>query len=159
MSSSDRTARREESGFALLITVLIMVLLVSLGFASMNLVQRDQQIAGFQNRKRVALNAAEAGVSVTMQTLASNGSPSIPSSQLGDSALYPQGRPSFQSDTTVAEPVKDLGSGILSGMGLGIGQNNSNQFQVHYWRLNVQGDGPGGTVARVEVVTGSLQAN
>jgi hypothetical protein len=159
MSSSNRTARREESGFALLITVLIMVMLVSLGFASMNLVQRDQQIAGFQNRKRVALNAAEAGVSVAMQTLASNGSPSIPSSQLGDSALYPQGRPSFQSDTTVAEPVKDLGSGILSGMGLGIGQNNSNQFQVQYWRLNVQGDGPGGTVARVEVVTGSLQAN
>lgn len=159
MSSSDRRCRRDEGGFALLITVLVLLLLVSLGFASMNMVQTDQQVAGFQNRKRVALNAAEAGVSVAMELLASNGVPTIPTSQLGDSTLYPKGRPSFRADTTVAEPIKDLGTGLLSQMGLGIGQNNSNQFQVQYWRLSVQGDGPRGSVARVEVVTGSLQAN
>jgi hypothetical protein len=159
MSSSNCSARRDEGGFALLITVLVLLLLVSVGFASMNLVQRDRQVAGFQNRKRVALNAAEAGVSVAMETLASNGTPTIPASQLGDTALYPHGQPSFRSDPTIAEPIKDLGTGLLSGMGLGIGQNNTNQFQVQYWRLNIQGDGPGGTVARVEVVTGSLQAN
>jgi len=159
MSCSRRSSRREQGGFALLITVLVLLLLVSLGFASMTIVQRDQQVAGFQNRKRIALNAAEAGVSVAMEKLASDGTPTIPASLLGDTSLYPHGRPAFRADPAVAEPVKDLGTGILSGMGLGIGQNNSNQFQVQYWRVNVQGDGPGGTVARLEVVTGSLQAN
>jgi hypothetical protein len=159
MSSSDRRGRRDEGGFALLITVLVLLLLVSLGFASMNLVQIDQQVAGFQNRKRVALNAAEAGISVAMERLASDGVPTIPNALLGDSTLYPQGRPSFRADTTVVDPIQDLGTAMLSGMGLGIGQNNTNPFQVQFWRLNVQGDGPGGTVARVEVVTGSLQAN
>ncbi len=159
MSSFDRRSRRDEGGFALLITVLVLLLLVSLGFASMNLVKSDQQVAGFQNRKRVALNAAEAGVSVAIERLASDGVPTIATSSLGDTTLYPYGRPSFRADPTVAEPIKDMGIGILSGMGLGIGQNNVGQFQVQYWRLNVQGDGPGGTVARVEVVTGSLQAN
>jgi hypothetical protein len=159
MSSSKRSARREQGGFALLITVLVLLLLVSLGFASMNLVRTDQQVAGFQNRKRVAMNAAEAGVSVTIETLASNGTPTIVTSTLGDTALYPHGRPSFRSDPTIPEPVADLGTGTLQNMGLGIGQNNSNQFNVQYWRLNVQGQGPGGTIARLEVVTGSLQAN
>ncbi len=159
MSSSKRSVHLRQGGFALLLTVLIMILLVSLGFASLNLVQSDQQIAGFQNRKRISFNAAEAGVAVAMETLASNGTPTIPASQLGDSSIYPHGQPTFRADPTVGTPIEKLGTGALAGMGLGIGQNNSSQFSVQYWRVNVQGEGPGGTVTRLEVVTGALEVN
>lgn len=150
---------RRQGGFALLLTIVTMLLLLSLGFASLNLVERDQQVAGFQNRKRIALNAAEAGLAVMIETLASTGTPTVPITLLGDSSTYPHGQPSFRADTTVATPGEKLGTALLKGMGLGIGQNNANQFQVQYWRLNVQGEGAGGTVARIEVVTGTLLAN
>jgi Tfp pilus assembly protein PilX len=138
---------------------MVLLLLASLGLASLNVVQSDQQVAGFQNRKRVALNAAEAGISVAMETLASNGLPTVPTTPLADTTLYSHGQPSYRADPTVAPPLLKLGTGTIGGMGLGIGQNNSNQFQVQYWRINVQGNGPGGTVAHLEVVTGALQAN
>jgi hypothetical protein len=159
MNASKRSDHCRQGGFALLLTVLILMLLISLGFASLNIVQSDQQIAGFQNRKRIALNAAEAGVAVAMETLASNGTPTVPLTQIGDSTLYPHGLPTFRADPTVAIPIEKVGTGNLSGMGIEIGQNNSNQFSVQYWRVIVQGEGPGGTVARLEVVTGALEVN
>jgi len=159
MRSHESTDSHSQSGFALLVTVLIMLLLASLGLASLNVVQSDQQVAGFQNRKRVALNAAEAGVSVAIESLASNGTPSLAATPLADTTLYSHGQPSFRADPAVADPLLKLGTGTLGNMGLGIGQNNSNQYQVQFWRINVEGNGPGGTSARLEVVTGALQAN
>jgi hypothetical protein len=159
MRAQEGARSNGRSGFAMLVTVLVMLLLASLGLASLNVVRSDQQVAGFQNRKRVALNAAEAGVSVAISNLSANGIPSLANTPLADTTLYSHGQPSFQTDPAVTDPLLMLGTGTLGNMGLGIGQNNSNQFQVQFWRINVEGNGPGGTRARLEVVTGALQAN
>ena len=53
---------RREGGSALIVTVLLLVLLAVIGLAALDTVTRDQQVAGFQNRSRLALYAAEAGV-------------------------------------------------------------------------------------------------
>jgi Tfp pilus assembly protein PilX len=150
---------RGEGGFALLLTVMVLLLLVSLGFASMNVVETDQQVAGYQNRKKLALHAAEAGVAKAMETLRTTGTPSVPTTQLGDSTLYPHGRPTFRLDTSVADPIEVIGTANLGGMNLAVGQNGSAQFQVQFWRVHVEGQAPGGTVSRLEVVTGSLLTN
>ena len=54
--------RRHEAGAALLIAMLLLAMLGVIGLASMETVTRDRQVAGFQNRGRAALYAAEAGV-------------------------------------------------------------------------------------------------
>ncbi|MBW2397171.1 MAG: hypothetical protein JRG95_23220, partial [Deltaproteobacteria bacterium] len=54
--------RRRESGAAMFIAVLMLVLMGWMGMAAMNTVTRDNQIAGFQNRNQNAFFAAEAGV-------------------------------------------------------------------------------------------------
>ena len=71
-----RTRRREESGFALLMTVLILLMLTTLGLMSMNVVQSDQQVSNVLNRKKLALHAADAGVSRALETCLLYTSPS-----------------------------------------------------------------------------------
>ena len=155
----DRRRSHAEGGFALLVTVLVLLLLISLGFASMNVVERDQQVAGYQNRKKLALHAAEAGVAKAMETIRTTGTPSVPVTQLGDASMYPHGRPAFRLDPTAANPNEVIGTAGLGGMNLAVGQNGSTSFQVQFWRIRIQGEAPGGTVSRIEVVTGSLLAN
>lgn len=153
------TSRKGEEGLALLATVLLLLMLTSLGMASLNVVERDQQVAGHMNRKAIALHAADAAVAKALETLQATGTPSVPDTTLGDAALHPHGQPSFRLDPTVADPIEDIGVGNVGGMNLQIGSNAASQFQVQYWNLRVQGEAPGGTIARVQVVTGSLVAN
>ena len=61
--SPNRRDPRRESGAALLVAVLLLAMLGVIGLASMETVTRDRQVAGFQNRARASLYAAEAGVS------------------------------------------------------------------------------------------------
>jgi type II secretory pathway pseudopilin PulG len=154
-----REQNRRERGFTLLLTVLTLLLLTSLGFAALNVVQTDQQVAGYLNRKRVALNAADAAVSRALETLQSNGTPTIPTTTLGDGGAFPYGQPTYGVDTTAATPVESLGVGGISGMNIRVGQNGAVQFQMQYWRVRVQGEAPGGTVSRLEFVAGNLVAN
>ena len=120
---------------------------------------RDQQVAGYLNRKKVALYAAEAGVAEALEGLRNSLEPSVTQTSLGDSSLYPYGRPSYREDPTVTDAIENIGVGGMSGMNLAIGQGGAPTFQVSYWRVNVQGDAPGGSVARLEVEAGSLFSN
>ena len=158
-SATHSRRRREEGGFALLVTVLVLLLLLSLGFASLNVVETDQQVAGYQNRKKLALHAAEAGVAKALETLRTTGTPTVTITQLGDTTIYPHGRPSYRLDPSVADPVEVIGAAGLGGMNLALGQNGASQFQVQYWRIHVEGRAPGDTFSRLEVVTGSLLSN
>ena len=79
--------------------------------------------------------------------------------QYDESTIYPHGRPSYRPDPTVADAVENIGVGGLSGMNLAIGQGGSPTFQLSYWRVNVQGNAPGGSVARLEIEAGALFAN
>ena len=166
MSQSSRSARmpsparRSEAGIALLASVLLLLMLASIGLASLNVVERDQQVAGYLNRKAVALHAADAGVAKALETMDATGTPTVPATSLGDASLYPHGQPSYRTDPQSADPVEDVGTGNLSGMGLGGGQGGGQAaFQIRYWKIRVQGEAPGGSIARVEVLTGSLVAN
>ena len=154
-----RTDSRREQGFALLMTVLILLLLTSLGFASLNIVGADQQVAGYLARKKLALQAADAGVAKALETLQTTGTPTVPTTDLADSSVFPHGQPRFREDPNVTPAIDNLGLGALPGFNLAIGQNGTPQFQVQYWKINVQGEAPGGTTARVEFATGNLVTN
>jgi len=151
---------RREAGIALLASVLLLLMLASIGLASLNVVERDQQVAGYLNRKSIALHAADAGVARALSQLALTGTPSVPTTSMGDTTLYPQGQPSYRLDPTAAAPVKEAGTGGLPGYQLNGGSGGAAPpYSVKYWKIRVQGEAPGGSIARVEVLTGALVAN
>ncbi len=147
---------RRERGFALLLTVLLLMLLAMLGFAALDAVSKDQQVAGFQNRRTIAFHAAEAGMAKALETLTTTLTPAVPATTLGDSSIFPYGQPSFRPDPTAATPIAEVGLAAYPGMSLNIGQGGSPTYQIRYWRIRVQGDGPGGSVARIDAVAGAL---
>lgn len=161
--SPERTAKgvgmRRQGGFALILTVMMLLMLASLAFAGLETVQRDQQVAGHQNRARIALHAADAGLAKAMETLELTGTPSIPTTKMGDTNLYPHGRPSYQADTSDGPAVESLGTGGVSGFNLQPTQSGAPQFQTQYWKIRVQGNAPGGTRTRLEFATGAIITN
>lgn len=151
--------RRREAGTALLIAVLLLLLVAMLGFAALDTVKRDQEVAGFQNRSSIAFFAADAGIAKGMETLTTTQTPSVPVTTLGDAGIFPHGQPSFRPDPTATDPIDKIGSGAYPGMSVNIGQGGTPTYQLSYWRIRVQGDGPAGTASRAEVVAGALLAN
>ena len=151
--------RRHDEGFALLLTVLLLLMLASLAFAGLDTVQRDQQVSGHLNRKRIALHAADAGLAKGMETLNLTGTPTVPNTNLGDATLYPHGLPSYQADTSAGAATQSLGAGSVPGFNLQPTQNGTPQFQMQFWKIRVQGNAPGGSLSRVEFATGSIIAN
>lgn len=150
---------RSEGGSALLVTMLLLVMLGLIGFAALDTVTRDQRVAHYQNRKKIAFYAAEAGVSEALQTLTLNGTPTVGNVSLADSTTYPHGQPSYAPDPTAATPIESIGFGAFPGMNLAIGQNGSPLYQMQFWRVRVQGSAPGGSVARLEFASGALISN
>ena len=151
--------RRRNDGSALLVTVMLIVMIGLVGLAALNTATRDQQVAGFQNRKRMALYAAEAGVAQALETLTTASEATVGTGSVGDTTLFPYGTPAYGPDPTVTDPVEDLGTGPFPGMGLNLGQGGLPTYQLSYWRLRVQGTAPGGSQARLEAVSGVLHAN
>ena len=118
-----RTHSKHESGAALVVAVLLLAMLGVIGLASMEAVTRDRQVAGFQNRARVALYAADAGVAHAVgiiraqaQTLAPGGeaalqnfNPAFPGkSGVANTLLGSQfpapGSPSYGMDPAASNP-------------------------------------------------------
>ena len=153
--------RRSENGSTLLVAVVLLLLLGLMGFAALNTVTQDQQVAGFQNRKKIAFYAAEAGLSESLEKLTTSFSPVLPATptSIGDASIYPHGQPSYRPDPTVADPFDPLGTTALPGTSLNLGAGAAPTYQISYWRVRVQGNAPRGSVARVEAVAGSLLAN
>jgi hypothetical protein len=148
-----------ERGSALLVSTLILLLLGLFGLAALGTVTKDQQVAGFQKRKKLAFYAAEAGVAKALETLTTAFAPSVPTTQVGDSSIFPHGRPSYQLDSSAADPIEPLGNGAFPGMSLNLGQGGTPTYMLSYWRIRVEGRAPGGSVARIETVSGALLAN
>ncbi len=151
--------RRREQGSALFISMMLLVLLGLVGFAALETVTRDQQVAGFQNHKRLAFYAAEAGLVAAVQALETTGAAGIVPTSLGDTATYPYGQPQFSLDTSGGPAVDDLGttSAGSGGMNLAIGGESVPVQKLHYWRVRVQGQAPGGTTSRVEALVGVIE--
>ena len=150
---------RREGGSALFVAMMLLVLLGLVGFAALETVTRDQQVAGFQNQKRVAFYAAEAGLVAAVQSLETTGAAAIPQTKLGDTATYPYGQPSFALDTSNGPALEDLGSssGGTGGMNLAIGGSSVPVQKVRYWRIKMQGQAPSGTTSRVEALVGVVE--
>jgi len=148
-----------ERGSALLISTLLLLLIGLFGLAALGTVTKDQQVAGFQKRKKLAFYAAEAGVAKALETLTTAFSPSVPTTNVGDSSLFPHGQPSYQEDSTAADPIEPLGNGAFPGMSINLGQGGTPTYMLSYWRIRVEGRAPGGSVARIETVSGALLAN
>jgi hypothetical protein len=160
-----RSERRRESGSALFVAVLMLVLMGWLGLAGMDTASRDRQVAGFQNRSRAAFYAAEAGAAqgraLVRQVASRADTPVLAQSFLGDAALYDRETqlPQYYGDPAFAPnfvAYLDEG-GVAGGMNLGA----KTKFVNTMWRINVEGQSPGplaaigtsrASTARIEVV-------
>jgi hypothetical protein len=162
MSTQGRTAKRarRQEGTALVVTVLLLVLLGILGLAALDTVTRDQQVAGFQNRSRLAFYAAEAGVADAKNRLREVWTTEdvvafpdhLAAVQVGDYSLFPLGRPSYYGDPSVASGIEYMNAGAPSVSG-GHDQRLGGSTRVNtLWRIRVAGETPDGASARLEVM-------
>jgi len=147
-----------EDGSALLVTVMFLVLLGLVGLAGLDTVMRDQQVAGYQGRARIAFYAAEAGLAQARQVLEGVGSPdetpALPVGYVGDTSLYPTGAPTFQGDPNVATPIHSVGSKLFTGSG-NLASGRPSLVQT-LWRIHVQGQTPDGATTRIEATVTAL---
>ena len=156
---TDTSIDKRQQGSTLLMATVILILLALMGFMGLQTVSQDQQVAHLQKRKKLSLYAAEAGIATALGILITNAGTTIGAVTLSDGAAHPSGQPRFIPDPTVTDPIESLGTGAYGGMGLNIGQGGTATYQLSYWRIRVQGEGPGGSITRLEAVTGSLLAN
>ncbi len=159
--------RRREAGSALFVAVMMLVLMGFLGLAALDRVTRDGQVAGYQNRSRTAFYAAEAAVAearsiLTKSTLVT-GPESVPAfpdqatpRTVGDTGLYDKeggSLPRYFGDPDIGKPPirfakKGKGGGAF-GMNL---QANQGSVDEMLWMINVVGESPDGSRARLEVL-------
>lgn len=159
---SAKNPRRTESGVALLVAVMMLVLMGMIGLAALETVTQDRQIAGFQTRARAAFYAAEAGVSSSKNLVRTAGErtsvPVLATTSLGDAATYPYGRPSFTADPDFPNAVRYVRDGApwAQGGDLRVGKQ---KLVNTLWQANVQGDTPDGATARLEAMVSKLLAS
>jgi hypothetical protein len=167
---SVRGARRGESGSALFVAVMMLVLMGFLGLAALERVGRDEQVAGFQNRARTAFYAAESGnaegrrVITGSITLDSSNEPPFHEEAdprlLGDAALYDReggSLPRYFGDPLADDaPIKFVQHTLVRPEG---GDLSGPPTLVEgWWRVNVVGQSPDGSVARVEAIVARAMA-
>jgi Tfp pilus assembly protein PilX len=124
----------------MVIAMLMLLLMGLIGFAALATVTRDSQVAGAQFRKKTAFYAAEAAIAKALETMRTSGTPTIPNSNLADTTVYPHGQPSYAVDSASAEPIED----------------GTPMFQMEMYRVRVEGTAPGGSLSRIEIVSGVL---
>lgn len=157
---SIRERRRREGGVALLMSMMILVLVSGLAFSALETTMRDQQISSVQARKRLSLQAAEAGVAAAQASVAMGApTPDVNLTQLGDAATFPLGQPTYGPDTSGPDAVTNLGTSAVNGMNLRIDGNGAPRFQVQLWRVRVEGTEPLGIVSRIETSVSAFKGN
>lgn len=170
--------RKRESGAALLVAVLLLAMLGVIGLASMETVTRDRQVAGFQNRARVAMYAAEAGVAQAIgiirqqsQGLAAGGeaalksfNPAFPgmgatSVQTIGADFPPPGPPNYGMDPNARNPnnlvadsqaIRYLGKGSPCKGWIMAQGGNEVQWREALWDIRVSGSAPGGGAVAIQ---------
>jgi len=68
-SGRTKTGVARIDGSALLVAMVMLALMGLVGFASLDTVMRDRQVAGFQSRAQTALYAADAGIAESLEIL------------------------------------------------------------------------------------------
>jgi len=151
------TSRKREQGSALIVAVMMLVLMGMIGIAALDTVSKDRQVAGFQNRARIAFYAAEGGVATGLNLVRTADkrtvTPALPLTQLGDTTIFPAGRPSFRGDPNAANPIVYVRDGAPpEGMNLQVPP----QFVNTLWSVRVEGQTPDGARSHVETMATKL---
>jgi hypothetical protein len=147
---------RTQRGSAMVIAMLMLLLMGLIGFAALATVTRDTQVAGAQFRKTSAFFAAEAAIAKALETMRTTGTPTVANTDLGDTTVYPHGQPAYAVDSASADPIESLGVGGFPGMNLQLGQDGTPMFRMEMFRVRVEGTAPGGSLSRIEIVSGVL---
>ena len=153
--------RRRETGSALFVAVMMLMLMGGLGLAALDTVTRDRQVAGFQSRGKNAFYAADAAGAAARNQVRSVGSrsdkPAFPTQgapqTLGDSTVYDREAtlPRYYGDPAVTDPIRYIrdGTPYMSGGNLKVG----GQKLVHtLWQANVVGESAAGGATRIELM-------
>lgn len=143
-----------------MVAVMMLVLMGLIGIAALDTMTKDRQVAGFQNRARLAFYAADAGVATGMSLVLTAPSraavPALPLTNLGDAVIYPYGQPSYAGDPLVANPIvysKD--GGPVQGMNLQVPV----QFVNTLWDIRVEGRTSDGGRSHVEAMVTKMLDN
>jgi Tfp pilus assembly protein PilX len=165
------TKRRGETGSALFIAVMMLVLMGFLGLAALERVGSDEQVAGFQNRQRTAFYAAEAGVSdgrlevkdsAAMLATTRNWHTAAAPQDLGDAALYDRegALPRFYGDPDATNPfdpsdafqsIEKVGKSAKPVPGGRINVGSRSPVQA-FWQVSALGQSPDRSVSRQQAV-------
>ncbi|MCH7869313.1 MAG: hypothetical protein IH881_16590 [Myxococcales bacterium] len=147
---------KRRSGFAMIVCAVLLMAMTLMALSTIDVVGRDQTVAGYQSRKSMSLYAAEAGLAEVLRTLEATGTPDLTAGVLGDTTIFPHGQPSYALDSTVANPVEDLGTAGISGQTANVGGTN---YELHLFRVRVEGLAPGTIATRIEVALGVVVSN
>jgi Tfp pilus assembly protein PilX len=148
---------RREGGAALLVAMLMLALMGLIGFASMDTVMRDRQVAGNQSLSQTALYAADAGIAAALDLLrteivtatlapgdcltgvlpASTALPNAPGTTYGPDSVAGNQICMLAS----AEPCAELDASIEQGQPI---------FLYTVWNIQTEGRARGGARARVQ---------
>ena len=156
----DRRDSRRESGAALLVAMMMLALMALIGFASMDTVMRDRQMAGNNSVAQNALYAADAGLSNALEVLRTQGQTvpfggcipgTVPAGTLPNGTSYGPDSTATGTDQQIcmlanAEPCLE--------------DTDPNQVPLFFsvWKIQVEGQAPAGTVARVAATTNLCRA-
>jgi Tfp pilus assembly protein PilX len=146
---------RREGGAALLISLLLLVAMTLIGFASLNTVMRDREVTGYTSLSQTALYGADAALANSLDSIRSGvvGNQVLPGDCLAGSvptATLPNGVV-YGPDTTApsnqicmlaaAQPCEEMDSSMNVGEPI---------FLYTVWSVRTQGVAPGGATARVQ---------
>jgi Tfp pilus assembly protein PilX len=150
-----RARRRREGGAALLVSMLLLVAMTLIGFASLDTVMRDRETAGFSSLAQNALYGADAGLAASLDVIRTEivGNALVPGDCLASpvpSATLPNGT-QYGPDTTApnpqicmlaaAEPCEELGSSIEVGQPI---------YLYTVWNVRTEGTAPAGATVRIQ---------
>jgi hypothetical protein len=136
---------------------MMLVLMGLIGIAALDTMTKDRQVAGFQQRSRLAYYAADAGAAAALDLVRTapnaNWLPAaFPKTSLGDATMYPNGQPSYTADPTVANPVKFWKAGHAVSDGNAANQGQGPMLINTLWKIRVLGQTFDGGNSVVEVV-------
>jgi Tfp pilus assembly protein PilX len=149
-------ARRRESGAALLVAMLMLALMGLIGFASLDTVMRDRQVAGNTSLAQNALFAADAGVAASIDVLRTEVVGSITTGTClttpVPTATLPNNTSYAPDSSTAANQICMLGSADQCP---GFEETSLElNFRDTIWNVRTQGQARGGAIARVHATAG-----
>jgi len=148
----------DQDGFALLLTIILLLLLSALGIHALARAQDENLSAGASRSYVRNIAAADAGIKIALAQLQSSAGLAVNTDSIRVDEFYTNA-PGLASkiysgarDSSSAQPIEfiqyvaDAGSG--SQLNLGSGQGGGGQVAIY--RVNIVAQDPGGGVAQVQ---------